>query len=66
LGPYGLSRLILEQVDADWKCSEVIIRCTFSMVDKLGNAEEDQVVFARHSRKTVNSMNFKNFLFKNV
>jgi hypothetical protein len=35
-----------------WKYSEVVIRGTFSMVDTLGNAEEDQMIFARNSRKT--------------
>jgi hypothetical protein len=59
---------ILEQVDreATWKYSEVVIRGTFSMVDTLGNAEEDQVVFARYSRKTVSKINFENFLSDNA
>jgi hypothetical protein len=59
---------ILKQVrnDADWRYSEVVVRGTFSMQDKLGNAEEDQVVFARYSRRTVNKINFKNFLSDNI
>lgn len=54
------------QEDADWKYSDVVVRGTFSMQDKLGNADESQVVLARYSRKTVNKINFKNFLSTNV
>jgi hypothetical protein len=68
IGARGDAVDILKAVDADadWKYSEVVIRGTFSMVDVSGNAEESQVVFARYSRKTVNNINFDNFLSTNV
>ena len=52
--------------DADWKYSEVVVRGTFSMVDAYGDAKESQVVFARYSRKTVNRIDFDNFLSTNI
>jgi hypothetical protein len=59
---------ILQETDqhATWKFSDLIVRGTFSMQDKLGNIEEDQVVFARYSRKTVHGINFENFDPDNV
>ena len=52
--------------DADWKYRDVVVRGTFSMVDAYGDAKESQVVFARYSRKTVNRIDFDNFLSTNI
>ena len=44
----------------------VQLKGTFSMVDKLGNAEEAEVINALYSGETLGKINFDNFLFKNI
>lgn len=45
---------------------QVFLIGTFSMVDQMGNAEEDEVIMATYPRDTVRSINFDNFLHDNV
>lgn len=42
------------------------IKGTYSMVDKLGNAKEAEVINALYSGETLSKINFENFLFQNV
>lgn len=42
------------------------VKGTYSMVDKLGNAKEGEVINALYSGETLGKINFENFLFQNV
>ncbi|MFD5853887.1 hypothetical protein ACFWGC_27615 [Cytobacillus pseudoceanisediminis] len=45
---------------------ELNISVTFSMVDKLGNAKESEVVSLVYYKETIDKINFDNFLYDNV
>lgn len=46
--------------------TEVALEGTYALVDQLGNASEERVVFARYPADIVNRINFDNFDFTNV
>lgn len=50
----------------DLQYDQVFLVGTFSLVDQLGNVEEDEVVMATYPRDTVEAINFENFLHDNV
>ncbi|MDZ7733974.1 MAG: hypothetical protein U5R31_13700 [Acidimicrobiia bacterium] len=52
--------------DSDAEYEIVTLEGTFSLVDQLGNAEEERVVFARYPRDLIEDINFENFDFKNT
>ncbi len=52
--------------EATWDYSQVHLVATYSLVDKLGNAEEEEVVRATYSREIIDTINFENFSFENV
>lgn len=49
---------------ADYKELNIVV--TYSMVDKLGNAEEMEVISLVYYKETIDKINFDNFLFENV
>ena len=48
------------------KYTSVQLIGTYELVDKLGNTKESNVVIVNYTKELVDSINFKNFSFKNV